>query len=54
MGRSPSELERRLRAAERLDEMADTAELMGDDAGARRFRDEAAGSRMVAMHLLDE
>lgn len=54
MGEAPSELDRRLRAAQRLDEMAETAELMGDDAGAERFRAEAAGCRMVAMRLLDE
>ncbi len=54
MGQPPCELDRRLRAAQRLDEMADTAELMGDDAGAARFRAEALGCRMVAMHLLDD
>lgn len=54
MGHYPFELDRRLRAAQRLDEMAETAELMGDDAGAERFRAEAAGCRMVAMKLLDD
>lgn len=48
-----SEVERRIEAAARLDELAEAAELMGDDAGAARFRGEAAGVRMVAMDLLD-
>ena len=48
------ELDRRLQAAARLDELAETAELMGDLAGADRFREEAAGYRMQAMHLLDD
>ena len=48
------ELDRRLQAAARLDELADTAELMGDHAGADRFREEATGYRMQAMHLLDD
>jgi hypothetical protein len=41
------------RAADRLDELADTAELMGDLAGAERLRNEALGTRMRAMELLD-
>lgn len=41
------------RAAERLDELADTAELMGDADGAAWLRAEAAGRRHVAMALLD-
>jgi hypothetical protein len=48
------DLDRRLQAAARLDELADTAELMGDQAGADRFREEATGHRMQAMHLLDD
>lgn len=39
--------------AERLTAMADTAELMGDDAGAARFREGAAVIRLQAMGLLD-
>jgi len=39
--------------ADRLDELADTAELMGDDAGAHRFRHQAAAARTRAMALLD-
>jgi hypothetical protein len=41
------------RAADRLDELADTAELMGDDPSANRFRIEARTQRMRAMDLLD-
>lgn len=41
------------RAAERLDELADTAELMGDPDGAARLRSEASSNRMQAMGLLD-
>lgn len=40
-------------SAERLDELADVAELMGDDPTARRFRDDAARCRDRAMALLD-
>ena len=41
------------RAADRLDELADTAELMGDPDGAARLRGEARAHRMEAMALLD-
>jgi hypothetical protein len=41
------------RTADRCDELAQTAELMGDDAGAVRLRDTALLWRMRAMHLLD-
>jgi hypothetical protein len=41
------------RAADRLDELADAAELMGDPAGATRLRDEARGHRLRALELLD-
>jgi hypothetical protein len=40
-------------AAERLDSLADTAELMGDDAGAARLRAAAWNHRLEAMELLD-
>lgn len=40
--------------ADRLDAMADTAELMGDAAGADRFRERACGYRLRAMKLLDD
>ena len=40
-------------AAERLDELADVAELMGDDPTAQRFRGDAARCRDRAMALLD-
>lgn len=39
--------------ADRLSSLADTAELMGDDAGAVRFRDAAAVMRLQAIGLLD-
>ena len=41
------------KAADRLDALADTAELMGDDDGATRFRTGAARQRLRAMRLLD-
>lgn len=41
-------------AADRLDELADVAELMGDDAGAVRLRRAGADRRRAAMALLDE
>ena len=41
------------RAADRLDELADTADLMGDTAGAIRLRGDARANRMQAMELLD-
>lgn len=40
--------------ADRLDALADIADLMGDDAGAARFRADAANRRLEAMALLDE
>ena len=43
-----------LRLVERFDGYADTAELMGDDASAARFRDQAARAQRVAMALLDD
>ncbi|MEM9514730.1 MAG: hypothetical protein AAGA42_07700 [Actinomycetota bacterium] len=42
------------RAAERLDALADVAELMGDGPGAERFRADANRRRLEAMALLDE
>lgn len=42
------------RAADRLDELADTADLMGDPDGAARLRGEARANRMQAMELLDD
>ena len=41
-------------AADRLDELADTAELMGDEFGANRFREQAQRARLRAMGLLDD
>jgi hypothetical protein len=40
--------------ADRLDALAETAELMGDEAGACRFRERASACRMRAMQLLDD
>lgn len=42
------------RLADRLDALADTAELMGDVDGAARLRAQATGRRLRAMALLDE
>lgn len=42
------------RAADRLDELAEVAELMDDDAGARRLRQDGADRRRRAMAILDE
>lgn len=41
-------------AADRFESLADTAELMGDDDGAARFRAEASTHRLRAMALLDD
>ena len=41
------------RAAERLDDLAETAELMGDAAGAQRLKSAAWNRREEAMALLD-
>jgi hypothetical protein len=40
--------------AERLDALADTAELMGDRAGADRLRERASSCRLRAMRSLDD
>jgi hypothetical protein len=40
-------------AAERLGDLADTAELMGDEANAARLREQASVLRDVAFHALD-
>lgn len=40
-------------AAERLDDLADTADLMGDEANASRLRARARVLRNVALHELD-
>lgn len=42
------------KAADRLDSLAETAELMGDDAGSASLRGRALVIRMRAMDLLDE
>lgn len=43
-----------VRTADRMEDLADTAELMGDDAGAARFRAGASARRLRAMALLDD
>jgi hypothetical protein len=40
--------------ADRLDALADTAALMGDDDAAARWRSAASGLRLHAMRLLDD
>jgi hypothetical protein len=39
--------------ADRLEDLAETADLMGDVAGAQRFRDQASTRRLEAMARLD-
>ena len=41
-------------SADRYDEFAETADLMGDACNAERFRALAHGRRLMAMELLDE
>ncbi len=41
-------------AADRLDALADVADLMGDAEGAAQYRERAAAVRMAAMRLLDD
>ncbi len=41
-------------AADRFNDLADVAELMGDDDGAARFRAQALSRRMQAMSVLDD
>lgn len=41
-------------AADRLDQLAETADLMGDDAGSARLRGMAADMRARALALLDD
>ena len=41
-------------SADRYDTFAETAELMGDEPGAERFREMAASRRLAAMELLDD
>lgn len=48
------EFEELTAVADRLDSLADTAELMGDPGGEARFRDAANRRREDAMSLLDE
>lgn len=56
----PSEVSRHDRArrhervADRCDELADVAELMGDEATANELRDQAHRNRIAALGLLDD
>jgi hypothetical protein len=56
MNRSPEppDIETLRRTADRLEELADTAELMGDTDGATRLRSVAWNRRLEAMALLDD
>jgi hypothetical protein len=47
-------LDQLIAEADRLDELADTAELMGDPAGAARLHDAAVRRRERAMADLDD
>jgi hypothetical protein len=40
--------------ADRLDDLAEIAGLMGDDGGATRWREQAAAQRRIALRLLDQ
>ncbi len=53
MSDEPDELLAHRAAADRLDQLAEVAELMGDADGAVRMRHQAADRRMQAMKLLD-
>ncbi|CAN5431694.1 hypothetical protein BH23ACT3_BH23ACT3_03570 [soil metagenome] len=43
-----------LKVIDRLDSLADTAELMGDPDGAARLRAQASSRRLAAMESLDD
>jgi hypothetical protein len=49
----PNQAAAAIAAAERLGDLADTAELMGDDANAARLREQASLLRDMALHELD-
>jgi hypothetical protein len=52
--RDRTDVDELVAGAERLDALAETAELMGDVAVAARFRSAAVERRLRAMRLLDE
>jgi hypothetical protein len=52
-GMSPRTVEQLVAIAERLSCLAETAELMGDEGAAERFRSAAAERRRIALMLLD-
>jgi hypothetical protein len=47
-----NDTERLAAAADRLDELAETADLMGDEAGAAELREQSNRARMEAMNRL--
>jgi hypothetical protein len=49
----PNQAAAAIAAAERLGDLADTAERMGDDANAARLREQASVLHDVALHELD-
>ncbi len=51
--RTPTEVRALQAVADRLDALADTAELMGDLAGEARLREQASSRRLQALALLD-
>lgn len=53
MGREPELVTDMVAAADRLEGLADTAELMDDPGNAQRFRRHASALRHKAMSLLD-
>ena len=53
MAHDEARLEQLCSVADRFDDLADTAELMGDEAGAQRFRSAAAARRAIALTMLD-
>lgn len=50
----PSALSALVAAADRMDSLADIADLMGDRAGADRLRERSSSCRLRAMRLLDD
>lgn len=54
MDAAESRVEQLRQSADRYDSFAETADLMGDEAGAQRFRSMALGRRLAAMEILDD
>jgi hypothetical protein len=49
-----TDLANAMQLVERLDSLAETAELMGDADGAKRFHEAASSERLRAMAALDD